>query len=780
LTDAPACDVCGAETAPDDETCRECGNDLRADADSRATTMEDPEGQSHAISPDDKTAKALQRALQPSIELVRRLGAGGMSTVYLGREPTLRRMVAVKVLSKELADDPVARARFVREAEAAAGIVDPHVIDIYQVGELPRTRNPFIVMRYVDGPTLDELVRSEGGISEMTARAVIGEVALALAAAHSRGVLHRDIKPPNIVIDRRTGEATVLDFGISAALRPGALGDEDLTLQGATLGTPAYMSPEQASASELTDRSDVYSLGVVAFELLAGQKPFVADAPEAYMIAHVKDAPPELGRIRPDIDPFLAGLVGRCLAKDPAARPSAAAVAGAVLRRTREPVEWPPPGLRTLRSTGWRALTAIGAAAAVAVGAAVVLWLSGAAGVPGGGGVGSVHTTALSLLLAVGAVAAAAGVGRTWNFLRHFAAARRLGYPSAVALDVALDHLPDTAAVLNASGPYALLTAAQRRRLLVFRRIMCAALFVAAAYALVAPIWWMVRVGPSPGGGGLIGPAEMLLYVAPPAACLLIAAILALPRGFARHRFRFGHMLRSVFGSPRAASGESVDRWLLTVGRDPARVRPGLRWLRAIFRLGAGATVLALLACMLTIVAATRTASSVSQRWTLAARFALPQPASESVRLFDATRVLPPIGIGSTDRPPTDDLVALAGVSSAGLDPQSIISDTSLSAPIRLWTIAGLVSGFCTSPGEILFGADQSRGTRLALAPSSARDLPGVDGWVDRQQELLTRWRTPPGQATAGGGRTLSARWFGMFGLAGYADRIAYCRAAIS
>ena len=780
LTEAPACAACGAATAPDDETCGECGKDLRAAAGSDVTKIDGSAGQAPSIPRNDKTAAALRKALAPGIELVRGLGAGGMSTVYLGRDLALRRMVAIKVLSAELAGDPIARARFTREAEAAAGIVDPHVIDIYQVGALPRTKKPYIVMQFVNGPTVAHLMRSETQIPEMTARAVIGEVASALAAAHDRGVLHRDIKPSNIVIDRETGEATVLDFGISAALKPDALaGDEELTLQGVAVGTPAYMSPEQASVGELTDRSDVYSLGVVAFELLAGRKPFIAEAPEAYLAAHIKDVPPDLARVRPDIDPFLAGVVGRCLAKDHAARPSAAALASAVLRRTRESVEWPPPGLRALRSTGWRVLTSLGVVAAAALGSAVAMWLPTSAALAPGTGVESVWTPTLTVLLAFGLLAAAATVGRTWNLFRHFLAARSLGYPFGVVLDVALDHVPDTPAVVNGYGPYALLSEANRQRLLILRRITCGLLLLALGYVVVSPIWWMTGSRLAPDFFTLVGLRDIVRYLLPPLVCLIVAGVLAVPQGLIRHRFRFGHLFRSVFRSTRPAPGSSVEHWLSTVGRTHSPAKPRPRWFTVGIPLGAGAIGLAVLALLFTVLAMTRTATSVSQLWTQEVTSAIPAPVAESIRRLDAT-ALPPLEIDSSGQPLNDPVVAIAGVGATGLDPLSIIADTTLAAPIRWWSVAGLVTGFCTNSVEILFGVDEIRDDWLAAAQSTAHDLPDIDLWIEHQRDRLAQWRTSPEQAATDRGQTLSMRLLRTFGFGGYVERVTYCRSAVT
>ena len=196
--------------------------------------------------------------------------------------------------------------------------------------------------------------------------------------------------------------------------------------------------------------------------------------------------------------------------------------------------------------------------------------------------------------------------------------------------------------------------------------------------------------------------------------------------------------------------------------------------------LGAGATGLAVLAVLLTILAAAKTATSVSQRWTQEATSAIPAPVAESIRRLDASTALPPLAIDSIGQPPTGAVVALAGVAGTGFNPLSIIADTTLAAPIRWWSVAGLVTGFCANPVEILFGVDGIRDDWLAAAQSTAGDLPDIDRWIERQRERLAQWRTSPEQAPTDRGQTLSARLLGMFGFGGYAERVTYCRSAVT
>src|SRR5437762_7308787 len=183
----------------------------------------------------------LSRKLAPAIRLVGIIGEGGMGVVFIGSDESLKRDVAVKVLLPAVADDRVARARFTREAEAAAAVSHPNIVNVYQVGELPRSRIPYIVMQYVDGPTLGDALGRV--LPEARVRRLMAEVASALAAAHRRNVVHRDVKPANIALDGETGRALVLDFGISAALSSRRRGQNmKITTEGMYLGTPTYMS----------------------------------------------------------------------------------------------------------------------------------------------------------------------------------------------------------------------------------------------------------------------------------------------------------------------------------------------------------------------------------------------------------------------------------------------------------------------------------------------------------------------------------------------------------
>ncbi len=268
---------------------------------------------------------ALQRALAGQFSLERLLGRGGMGTVYLGREVELDREVAIKVLPPALAAQAEVRERFLREARTAARLSHPNIVPVHRVDELDGF--VFFVMAYVDGPTLEAEVRRRGALPPAEVARVVRDVGWALAYAHARGVVHRDVKPENILLDRATGRALVTDFGI-AQVAGSAAG----TPPGMVIGTPYFMSPEHAQGKPVDGRSDLYSLAVVAFYALTGQLPFTG-LPEAVLVKQVTQAPPPLLALNPSVAAGLAETVQRGLAKSPDDRyPNAEAFADAVAR----------------------------------------------------------------------------------------------------------------------------------------------------------------------------------------------------------------------------------------------------------------------------------------------------------------------------------------------------------------------------------------------------------------------------------------------------------------
>jgi hypothetical protein len=256
--------------------------------------------------------------------LERELGRGGMGIVFLAREISLDRMVAIKLLPPQLADDPAIRERFLREARTAAQLSHPNIVPIYRADTADEL--VYFAMGFVDGETLAERLASRGPLPPAEAVRILREVAWALAYAHARGVVHRDVKPENIMLERGTGRVTVTDFGIARDVRASAL-----TADGMVMGSVHYMSPEQVAGTEIDGRADLYSLGVVAFQLLSGKLPFDAPQASAVLLMQATRAAPALTERAPSVPAALAQVVDRCLRKDPAERyPTGEALADAL------------------------------------------------------------------------------------------------------------------------------------------------------------------------------------------------------------------------------------------------------------------------------------------------------------------------------------------------------------------------------------------------------------------------------------------------------------------
>jgi predicted Ser/Thr protein kinase len=266
---------------------------------------------------------AQPKILNERYEIETTLGEGGMARVYRGTDGVLGRPVAIKVLADRYANDDTFVTRFRREAQAAAALNHPNVVSVFDTGDDGQAH--YIVMEYVPGQTLADVLKREGPLDPDRAARIAEDVATALQAAHERGLVHRDVKPGNVMIDPE-GRTKVMDFGIARAAA-----NDTLTQTGAVLGTAAYLSPEQARGDPVDARSDIYSLGAVLYEMLTGRPPFTADSPVAIAYAHVNDQPDPPSAHRPGVSPELEAVTIRALAKDPGDRyPSAEAFRAAI------------------------------------------------------------------------------------------------------------------------------------------------------------------------------------------------------------------------------------------------------------------------------------------------------------------------------------------------------------------------------------------------------------------------------------------------------------------
>jgi serine/threonine protein kinase len=268
------------------------------------------------------------------------IGRGGMAVVYRATDLRLHRTVAIKVLPPDVAFNSDVRARFIREAQTAAQLSHPNIVPIYAVDEKDNGSIVFFVMAYVDGESLGARLKREGAWPVDQTVRVLRDVADALASAHAHGVVHRDIKPDNILIERATGRPMVTDFGIARA----AAGEARLTVTGVAVGTPAYMSPEQALGErELDGRSDLYSLAVVGYHMLTGETPFKASNTPAMLVKHVSERPRPVREKRPEVPAYLAVAIDRALAKRPEDRWADAAEFRDALDAARASSRYRPP-----------------------------------------------------------------------------------------------------------------------------------------------------------------------------------------------------------------------------------------------------------------------------------------------------------------------------------------------------------------------------------------------------------------------------------------------------
>ena len=270
----------------------------------------------------------LQQALGPAYVIERELGGGGMSRVFLAHEAALGRKVVIKVLRPELAE-ALSAERFKREVKLAARLQHPHIVPLLAAGEFGDSVL-YYTMPFVEGESLRARLEREGGLPVNDTVRVLSEVAGALAYAHRLGIVHRDIKPENILLS--DGNALVADFGIAKAISASRDGESEsdarrsstLTAAGTSLGTPMYMAPEQAVGGTVDHRADLYAVGVVGYEMLAGRAPFEGRSPQQLMAAHATQPPEPIARFRTSVPAALGGLVMQLLEKNPADRPQSA------------------------------------------------------------------------------------------------------------------------------------------------------------------------------------------------------------------------------------------------------------------------------------------------------------------------------------------------------------------------------------------------------------------------------------------------------------------------
>ncbi|HKB35548.1 MAG TPA: serine/threonine-protein kinase, partial [Gemmataceae bacterium] len=323
-----------------EELCRDCPellpelrqriDDLTAqDVGNRITAFGAPASDYTVDAPSPRGVRASPAYLRPAqaegelgrlgpYRVLKQLGRGGMGMLFLAEDPALQRQVALKVMLPQVAADPAAKARFLREARAAAKIEHDHVITIYQVAE--DNGVPFIAMQLLQGEPLDARLKREGRLPALETARIACEAAEGLAAAHAKGLVHRDVKPGNIWIETR-GRVKVLDFGLARPVE----GDSDISRSGQVVGTPSYMAPEQARGLPVDARADLFALGCVLYHALTGRQPFRGPTAMATLADVLTEMPPDPATLVPSLPAALRDLLGRLLAKDPQHRPASAA-----------------------------------------------------------------------------------------------------------------------------------------------------------------------------------------------------------------------------------------------------------------------------------------------------------------------------------------------------------------------------------------------------------------------------------------------------------------------
>ena len=281
--------------------------------------------------------------------MIERVGRGGMGEVFRAMDPALDRVVAVKILAPAMADNPEARRRFLREARAAAAVCHEHVVTIHAVddsGDLP-----YLIMQFVAGRSLQEKIDREGPLGLKEILRIGMQVASGLAAAHAQGLVHRDIKPANILLENGVERVKITDFGLARAAS-----DPGLTRSGTIVGTPNYMSPEQARGEAVGPRSDLFSLGGVLYAMATGEPPFAADSAYAVLRRVCDDAPRPIRELNPESPDWLAATIGRLMAKTQEGRFATAEEVAELLRGRLAELQGPtPPGPEPARSSASKA-----------------------------------------------------------------------------------------------------------------------------------------------------------------------------------------------------------------------------------------------------------------------------------------------------------------------------------------------------------------------------------------------------------------------------------------
>ena len=278
---------------------------------------------------EEELTPTVRPVLPADLEYLRPLTQGKKGKVHLAREPELERLVVVKVLPPDLSADETTRLRFEREARAAASLMHAHVVPVYRFGWLS-DRSPYLVMAHVKGRTLTDHLEARGPMGETEALALIGGLASALAAAHGKGIVHRNVQPNNVLIEEDSGSALLSNFGLARILEAGTSKSPQLTHTGQVLGEPHYSAPEQLRGEKVTEQADIYNLAILAYEVLTGEGPYRAKTNAAWIQAHLNEDPIPVSQLRTGVSPELETLLLRCLATKPSQRPRAKGMVQAI------------------------------------------------------------------------------------------------------------------------------------------------------------------------------------------------------------------------------------------------------------------------------------------------------------------------------------------------------------------------------------------------------------------------------------------------------------------